>query len=75
MTLGNVNLNGKTNFALTFGAGAGATTMQVSISKDGTHFFPLSQNDVAVTADRTGTGLAENGELQSRCCHHRNRIH
>ena len=57
MTLGNVNLNGKTNFALTFGAGAGATTMQVSISKDGTHFFPLSQNDVAVTADRTGTGL------------------
>ena len=57
LTLGSVNLNGKTNFALTFGAGAGATTIQASISKDGTHFFPLSQNDVAITADKSGTGL------------------
>ena len=38
-------------------AGAGATTIQASISKDGTHFFPLSQNDVAITADKSGTGL------------------
>lgn len=57
LTLGSVDLNGKSNFALTFAAGAGATTIQTSISKDGTNFFPLSLNDAAITADKTGTGL------------------
>lgn len=57
MTINNINLNGKTNFALTFGAGAGSTTIQATISKDGTHFFPLSQNAVAVDAKTTGPEL------------------
>ena len=57
LTLGSIDLNGKSNFALTFAAGAGATTIQASISKDGTNFFPLSLNDATITADKTGTGL------------------
>lgn len=57
MTINNINLNGKTNFALTFGAGAGSTTIQATISKDGTHFFPLSQTAVAVDAKTTGAEL------------------
>lgn len=61
MTINNINLNGKTNFALTFGAGAapsgGNTTIQTTISKDGVHFFPLSQSDIAVDGKTSGVEL------------------
>ena len=59
MTLNDVALNGKTAFALTFAAGASTSTstIQASISKDGTHFFPLSQSAVAVDTKISGSEL------------------
>lgn len=59
MTLNDVDLNGKTAFALTFAAGASTSTstIQASISKDGTHFFPLSQSAVAVDTKTSGAEL------------------
>lgn len=59
MTLNDVALNGKTAFALTFAAGASTSTstIQASISKDGTHFFPLSQSAVAVDSKISGSEL------------------
>lgn len=57
LTISNVDLAGETNFALSFGAGAGVATIQAYISKDGTNFFPLSASGITSESTKSGAAL------------------